>query len=291
MDLGRRPFSIVLSVLLAVALVGAAGAADRQTAALSFDPPSERVAGGQVASLTVVYDGTDVTQGLCAYHLVIGFDETYVFVDSLATHVVEGSFLSGEGETSFSASLEDPNTLVVDCSIVGATPGAFGVGDLCAITFTGQASGDGVSPIVFAEVDLRDPDDAPIAYAATDGSIELDNTPPHPPTMAPEPEFTYGTSNTVYWSDESASGAVGYCAESAENPDFDPIYMSSGCTPVLEFTFSPLTYDQIYYYRVKCRDDLMNTSDWSDVVHSTQSEQAASVERSTWSAIKGLFQQ
>ena len=290
MDLGRRRFWTVLSVFLVAALAGGAGAADRQAAALSFDPPSDRIAAAQVCSLAVIYDGSDVTQGLRGYHLVIDFDDAYVFVDSLETDVVEGGFLSGVGETSFSADLEDVNTLVVDCSILGETPGAFGVGELCTIMFTGQTEGDGVSPIAFTEVDLMDPDNAPIAYGATDGSIELDNTPPNVPTMAPEPEYTYGTSNTVYWSDESASGAVGYCAECSENPEFDPIYMSSGCTPTLEFAFSPLVYDQIYYYRVKCRDDLMNTSGWSEAVYSTQTEQAASVERSTWSAIKAMFQ-
>lgn len=289
MDLQRRRFWTVLSVFLVAALAVGAGAEGRQTAGLSFDPPSGRVAGGGTSSLTVMYDGTDVTQGLRGYHLAIDFDDTYVFVDSLTVHVVEGGFLQGVGATSFSANLEDANTLVVDCSIVGATPGAFGVGDLCSITFTGQPTGDGVSPVSFATVDLRDPDDAPIAFTAANGSIELDNTPPNPPTIAPEPEYTYGTTNLVSWSEESASGAVGYCCECAENPDFAPIYMSSGCTPDLQFTFGPLAYDQIYYYRVQCRDDLWNVSDWSDVVFSTQTEQAAPTERTTWGVIKRLF--
>lgn len=256
---------------------------------MHFDPPSDRIAGGQTSALTVMYDGTDVTVGLSGYHLVIDFDDDYVFIDSLATHVVEGGLLQGMGETSFSASLEDPNTLVVDCSILGETPGAFGVGDLCSITFTGQPSGDGVSPVLFVTVDLRDPDDLPIAHTSVDGTIELDNTPPNVPTITPEPEYTYGTENTVFWSDESASGAVGYCSECSEFPDFSPIYMSSGCTPDVQFTFSPLAHDQIYYYRVQCRDDLYNTSDWSDVVYSTQLEAPTGTERTTWGAIKSLF--
>lgn len=289
MGLQRRRFWTVLSVFLVVALANGAGATDRQAAALSFDPPSDRIAGDQTSVLTVMYDGTDVTAGLRGFHLVIDFDDTYVFVDNLVAHVVEGGFLQGVGETSFFANLEDVNTLVVDCAILGETLGAFGVGDLCSITLTGQPSGDGVSPISFATVELSDPDGAPIAHTATDGSVELDNTPPNVPTMSPEPEYTYGTANTVYWSDESASGAIGCCCECAENPDFDPIYMSSGCLPDLQFTFEPLTYDQIYYYRVKCRDDLLNTSDWSESVYSTQTEQASDAEPTTWGVIKGLF--
>jgi len=278
-----------LAIVPVFALVIGATAGARQTAALSFDPPSDRVAGGQTSTLTVIYDGTDVTVGLGGYHLVIDFDDTYVFVDSLAVHVLEGGFLQGVAATTFSASLNDPNTLVVDCEITGATPGAFGIGDLCSIAFTGQPSGDGVGSVSFATVELTDPDDLPIAHAATDGLIELDNTPPNIPTIAPEPEYTYGSVNLVSWSDESASGAVGYCSECSEFPDFQPIYMSSGCTPDLEFPFEPLAYNQIYYYRVQCRDDLYNTSDWSDVVFSTQLEPAAGTERTTWGVIKSFF--
>ena len=281
----RASAALALGFLLAVA----AAAQPRQAATVSFDPPADRLAGSQTSALTVMYDGTDVAVGLAGYHLSIDFDDAYVFVDSLMTHVVEGTLLEGVGETSFSAALEDSNTLVVDCSIVGETPGAFGVGDLCSITFTGRPAGDGVSPISFVESDLTDADDLPIACTPTDGSIELDNTPPDVSTLTPEPEITYGTGNTVYWSDESATGAVGYCCECSEYPDFTPIFMSSGCTPDLQFTYTPLAYGQIYYYRVKCRDDLENTSDWSEPVFSTQMEAAAGAERKTWGAIKGLF--
>lgn len=286
----QQPYRLVgLAISLVLALTLLTSAAERQTAAVYLDPPSDRLAGGQTDTLTVMYDGTDVTVGLKSYHLVIDFDDTYVYVDSLDVHVVEGEFLQAVGATTFSAALDDPNTLVVDCAIDGVTPGAFGVGDLCAISFTGQPTGDGVSPVAFATVDLLDPDDLPIAHTTTDGSVELDNTPPNVPTMAPEPEYTYGSSNFVSWSDESASGAVGYCAECSEFPDLLPIYMSSGCTPELGFLFEPLEYDQIYYYHVKCRDDLYNTSDWSEPVSSTQLEPAADTERTTWGVIKGLF--
>jgi hypothetical protein len=285
----QRSFDVAVVFLVLTLAIAAAATQPRQAAIVSFDPPTDRVAGNQTSVLTVMYDGTDVGVGLAGYHLVIDFDDAYVFVNNLATDVVEGTLLEGVGETSFSATLEDSNTLVVDCSIIGETPGTFGIGDLCAITFTGRPTGDGVSPISFVESDLTDADGIPIACTATDGSIELDNTPPDVPTLAPEPEFTYGTENTVYWSDESASGAVGYCCECSEYPDFTPIYMSSGCTPDLQFTYTPLAYDQIYYYRVKCRDDLENTSGWSESVFSTQLEPAADAEGTTWGVIKGLF--
>ena len=278
---------IYIFLILALAV---SGVAQGQTASVYLDPASGLLAGGMRDTMTVIYDGTDVTVGLKSYHLIIDFDHTYVFVDSLSVHVVEGGFLQAVGATTFSASLDDPNTLIVDCAIDGVTPGAFGIGDLCAIAFTGQPTGDGVSPVAFVTVDLLDPDDVPIANATNGGSIELDNTPPNIPTLDPEPEHSYGSSNYVSWSDESASGAVGYCSECSEFPDFRPIYMSSGCTPDLGFLFQPLEYNQIYYYRVQCRDDLWNTSDWSEVVFSTQLEPAAPAERTTWGVIKSLFQ-
>jgi hypothetical protein len=100
----------------------------------------------------------------------------------------------------------------------------------------------------------------------------LDNTPPDVPVLDPEPEFTQGTSNYVSWSDESATGAVGYCIEASETPTFDVVVGTSGCTPFTYHTFMGLTDGQIYYYRVKCRDDLWNESDWSETEHSTQDD-------------------
>jgi hypothetical protein len=252
-------------------LVSAAG--ERQEASVFLDPSFERVGGDSTkARLAIKYDGTGVAVGLRGFHVTIDFDDVYVFIHDTEVDVIEGGFLSSFGPTAFFTELEDQNTVVVDGSILGATPGATGAGELFTLVYTARPTGDGVSPVEFVEVTLRDPDNGPIAYVTTDASIELDNTPPDVPFMVGEPPYTAGTTNTVYWSDQSASGAVGYCAEAAENPDFDPIYMSSGCTPLLQATFGPLTDGQIYYYRVKCRDDVWNVSDWSDTRFSTQDD-------------------
>ncbi|MBD3367034.1 MAG: T9SS type A sorting domain-containing protein [Candidatus Eisenbacteria bacterium] len=266
----KIPGVIALTILLmSAALSGNASAAE-----VTIDPPTERIAGGQVAVLTIQYDGTGETVGLRGYHFVIDFDDTYVFIDDLELDVVEGPFLSDVGPTTFLPVMEDGNTLVVDCSILGATTGATGTGVLCTISFTGQATGDGVSPVTFTESLLRDPDNFPIGCVPTGGSIELDNTPPDVPTMAPEPPYTRGLTNTVYWSSESATGAVGYCSECSLEPDFDPIYATSGCTPALNYEYTGLIDGETFYYRVKCRDDLNNTSGWSNVVSSTQDDTA-----------------
>ncbi|MCK4510270.1 hypothetical protein KAW64_00940, partial [bacterium] len=50
------------------------------------------------------------------------------------------------------------------------------------------------------------------------------------------------------------------------------IVSTSGCTPYTYHTFLGLTDGQIYYYRVQCRDDLWNVSDWSATEQSTQDD-------------------
>jgi hypothetical protein len=232
---------------------------------------TDRLSATVTCTLDVVYDGTLVAAGLRGYHLEITYDNTYVYVDSLDIHVTEGSFLSDVGGTAFYVLPVDENTFVVDCAILGATAGATGIGDLCSITFKGR-TGDGTSVVEFNEVILRDPDNHTIMSSAGFAVLVLDNTPPNVPVLDPEPEFTQGTSNYVSWSDESATGAVGYCIEASETPTFDVVVGTSGCTPFTYHTFMGLTDGQIYYYRVKCRDDLWNESDWSALEYSTQDD-------------------
>lgn len=246
--------------------------ADRDVAEVTFDPNSARLSSIQPTTLAVMYDGSAVSVGLRGYSLEITFDDTYVFVDSMDIHVVEGSFLSDVGGTAFYVLPVDDNAFTVDCAILGATAGAMGTGDLCWITFKGRPSVEGVSVVEFTDVRLRDPDNNGILPSDGFAVLTLDNTPPNVPMMFPEPEFTQGTTNTVYWTDESASGAVGYCIEAAETPTFDVIVGTSGCTPFTQHTFTSLTDGQIYYYRVKCRDDVWNSSDWSASVYSTQDD-------------------
>ncbi|MBD3348874.1 MAG: hypothetical protein GF400_06720 [Candidatus Eisenbacteria bacterium] len=267
----RKLFLFCLLPVLCAVPAGDAWGSGRQEALIGLSPSFERVGGDSTyARLKVTYDGTPVTQGLRGYHVVLDFNDTYVFMDDAELDVLEGDLLPAEGTTAFFRTMEDGNTLVVDGSILGETDGATGPGELFEVRFSARPTGDGTSPVEFVEVVLRDPDNAPIAFSTADGAIELDNTPPDVPTMAPLPVYSPGTTKTVYWSDESASGAVGYCGEAADNPGFDPIHMTSGCTPNTQATFVNLDDGQIYYYRVMTRDDLWNTSDWSATVSSTQ---------------------
>ena len=91
--------------------------------------------------------------------------------------------------------------------------------------------GDGVTLVEFTERLLRDQDNMPILTSGIPGIIELDNTPPNVPVIDTEPEFTKGTTNYITWSNESGTGAVGYCVEASETPDFAVVVSTSGCTP------------------------------------------------------------
>jgi len=242
-------------------------------AVLTVDPDFQTIGGGTMGTVVIMYDGTAVTGGLRGFHLAIDYDETLVTVADLETDLWEGSFLSHVGATAFYAVQADANTIVIDCAILGETTGASGTGSLCTIVFTGLEPYDGVSPVHFAEVTLRDPDNHAIAYTVDDGEIHVDNTAPPAPTIYPEPEFTQGTTNTVSWTDMSAYGGVGYCCECSEFPDFVPLHGTTGCTPLTVYTFTDLEDGVLYYYRVKCRDMWWNTSDWSSpLTTSTQDD-------------------
>jgi len=262
----------VLAVLALLLILASSASAERGHAQLKTVPTVLRVAGGLQGTFIVQYDGSDVTEGLRGYHIEITWDEAIAFVGDVEVDVVEGDFLSGVGATAFFAVDTQPGSIVVDGAVLGGTVGAYGVGELFRITFTGQDVGDGVTLVQFSDTVLRDQDNMPILTTGVPGIIELDNTPPDVPVIDPEPEFTQGTSNFITWSDESPSGAVGYCVEASETPDFAIIVSTSGCTPFTWHTFTGLTDGQIYYYRVKCRDDLWNTSDWSATEHSTQDD-------------------
>ncbi len=262
-------------VLLILFATGPAAEADERGFALVYtDPTVREISGGQTAAFDIIYDGSDVTEGLRGYHLEISFNPALVYVDDVAVDIVEGSFLTDVGSTAFFAVDVSPGVVVIDGAILGDTTGAFGAGDLFSITFTGQPTGDGVTLVQFTDIVLRDQDNFPIGATAVVGIIVLDNTPPNVPVLDPEPEFTLGTINRVSWSNESASGAVGYCVEASETPDFAVIVGTSGCTPFTWYNFTELNDDQIYYFRVKCRDALWNMSDWSDAEYSTQDDSA-----------------
>ena len=115
-----------------------------------------------------------------------GFDVTFtvdssvVTVNNVFTDFVEGTYLSSYGTTTFFALDLGAGTYVASGAILGGTTGATGSGDLFDVVFTPVAGG--TSAITVTNVELRDPDNLPIAAVWTGGSVLVDCT---PPTMEP----------------------------------------------------------------------------------------------------------
>jgi hypothetical protein len=72
-----------------------------------------------------------------------------------------------------------------------------------------------------------------------------------PPVLDPEPGYSPGTENTVYWS--SVPGADAYYVECDDNPDFSSPEQTSGWIADTQHTFADLTDGETYYYRVRAR--------------------------------------
>ncbi len=91
---------------------------------------------------------------------------------------------------------------------------------------------------------------------------------PNPPQLQAEPPYTSGYSNSIYWSDESDSGAALYWAEAKSNVLKE--VQNSGWIPNLNFTFYSLKDGVRYDYKVKAKSDEGYESGWSNTESSTQ---------------------
>jgi hypothetical protein len=145
---------------------------------------------------------------------------------------------------------------------------SYGIFTSSPISFT--ASGDGFYEFYTVATDSVGNVEA--APASADASTTVDTSAPNPPTMAAEPNYTQGTTNTVNWSDESGSGAVEYYAERATDSGFTADVDSSGWIPGTSYEFTALLDAQIYYYRVKARSASSAESGWSNIESSTQDD-------------------
>jgi hypothetical protein len=93
-------------------------------------------------------------------------------------------------------------------------------------------------------------------------------TPVAVPNLLREPEFTKGTMNTLIW--DSLGSGYKYFIEASTNENFSSIVASSGWISPTNFTFINLVNEQMYFYRVKSRNEYGGQSTWSNVVFSVQ---------------------
>lgn len=101
-------------------------------------------------------------------------------------------------------------------------------------------------------------------------------TPVVVPVMAAEPQYTAGTENTVSWG-ITGTNAYQYYVEVSTEPNFSTIHNSSGWISGISTTFSGLFSGQIYYYRVKARNQWLGESVWSNSVYSVQEASAPQI--------------
>ena len=107
---------------------------------------------------------------------------------------------------------------------------------------------------------------------AIDQTLAIEEPGPDAPTLVEEPLYTSGTTNSVFWSDESAGGATAYRVQASESTAFDVLVGDSGWTLATNWVFSGLSDGQTLYYRVRSRDAQSIESRWSDTVVSTQDD-------------------
>ncbi|MEM7392126.1 MAG: hypothetical protein AAF492_07220, partial [Verrucomicrobiota bacterium] len=69
------------------------------------------------------------------------------------------------------------------------------------------------------------------------------------PIMLPEPPYTIGTSNEVYWM--PINGVTTYWAEAARSTNFGLDLMTSGVLQATQHVFSALSNNLLYHYRVR----------------------------------------
>lgn len=100
----------------------------------------------------------------------------------------------------------------------------------------------------------------------------VDTTSPTGIAMNPEPLFTNGSQNTISATvgSDNLVGGIEYMFQVDENADFSSPFSSSGWITSTQYTFSGLSDDTQYFYRVRGRDRLYNTTNWSSSVNSIQ---------------------
>jgi hypothetical protein len=138
---------------------------------------------------------------------------------------------------------------VVVVEVFGTNPGSF---NICArdITFEGIV------------IDILDCD-------------TLYVTPVPVPTLVNEPQYTKGTTNTLFWN--SLGSGYEYYIEVSRDSEFNTIEQSSGWISGTMFEFQNLVNERMYFYRVKARNNFGGQSGWSNIVFSVQDDEAPEI--------------
>lgn len=88
------------------------------------------------------------------------------------------------------------------------------------------------------------------------------------PNLLEEPQYTKGTTNTLFWT--SIGSGYSYFIQASEQSDFSTIKSTSTWISGTLFEFSNLENGKMYFYRVKARNGFGGESGWSNVRFSVQ---------------------
>ena len=125
-------------------------------------------------------------------------------------------------------------------------------------------------------------DNAENLSSTASDTFTYDNATPTQPTMNAEPTYSPGSTNFVSTSGSTDSGVGGVQYEFCRNTtDTTTDCTSSGWTSNTNYTFSSLSDGEIYYYFVRAKDSLDNTTDWSQSTSSTQDNSSPNVGTTT----------
>ncbi|MBC8367316.1 T9SS type A sorting domain-containing protein, partial [bacterium] len=221
----------------------------------------------QSSVLNFHYAPGDMTPALRGYEVTVACDAGLTFD---GTDISDLGALSDIGMQSFYVTDNGDDSFTICAALLGPTSGLTLEDDLFSIEFHGTATG--LQNVNILSYKLRDLDNGEFFATLHDAVIEVDCLGPDAPVLAAEPIYTQGTENTLDWSDESASGATLYYAECAEDAAFSVNLQDSGWIALLTHTFSGLSDNTEYFYRVKAKDALDNESAWSNVESSTQDD-------------------
>jgi flagellar hook assembly protein FlgD len=113
---------------------------------------------------------------------------------------------------------------------------------------------------------------ATLDFTSYQSNIKVDTTAPTQPELTPLNAYSAGIqiilgSNAV---SDNLVGGVQYEFQRADDIGFATNLQTSGWISANSFTFAGLTDGAMYYYRVRSRDSLWNTTVWSTVLNSTQ---------------------
>ncbi|HNU53745.1 MAG TPA: hypothetical protein PLK21_05235 [Candidatus Syntrophosphaera sp.] len=115
---------------------------------------------------------------LRGYQVHFDFDDTYLEVSGLEAFE-EGEFLSDVGQTQWFI-IEENGGYTATCSILGYTPGAYGMGTLFYVTLKAkdQSTGPEGTDVLLSDVILRDPLNHAISYGLPHGLCNIVIEPP-----------------------------------------------------------------------------------------------------------------